>query len=524
VKPLISMREALADPQLLGDALPGESWAAWRSLLIASMGEELVSSAERDAFCALTGGREHVAGPMVETVLSVAGRRSGKTRSMATLSSYLSCLCDWSDDLSLGERGLCLFLAPSERQALVAWRYTTAIVEHVPLLSSQVLSRTADTLSLKGGIDIEVAAASWRTVRGGTAIAVILDEVAFLRSDGANTDLDLITALRPSLATTGGLMAMTSSPADMTGIVYATHKRHYGPAGERHTMVVQASSRELNPTLSQRVVDRAYEDDAEAAEAEYGGRFKVSMSAYLTRSVVEKATAPGVVMRPFVKGVEYKAFCDPAGGSGRDSMTLAIGHNEHRHGRDVAIIDQLLEARPSFDPDLVAAQMAEVLRAYGLMSVVGDAYAGAWPTSSFGRCGIEYRLAHCVKSEIYLHVVALFSGSRVELLDLPRLADQFCGLQRKTGAGGRESVDHARGAHDDMSNAVAGALWRLSPARAREALVGAVIGIAHSGSLGDHPALPRVTSAAPTSAAENSAGACIVQQSNNSMPWLGPGL
>src|SRR3981081_4040327 len=118
------MREALADPLLLGDALPGESWAAWRAALIAA-----------------------------------SGRRSGKTRSMAVLSTYLACLCDWSDNLSLGERGLCLYLAPSERQALVAWRYTTAIVEHTPLLASLVLNKTSDTLSLKGGIDIEVAAA-----------------------------------------------------------------------------------------------------------------------------------------------------------------------------------------------------------------------------------------------------------------------------------------------------------------------------------------------------------------------------
>src|SRR5438445_2231589 len=224
---------------------------------------------------------------MVETLLAVAGRRSGKTRSMAVLSTYLSCLCDWSDDLSLGERGLCLYLAPSERQALVAWRYTTAIVEHTPLLASLVLNKTSDTLSLKGGIDIEVAAASWRTVRGGTAIAVVLDEVAFLRSEGANTDCDLITALRPSLATTSGPMLLTSSPADMTGIVYQTHKRHFGPGGDAHTLVIQSDSRSLNPTLSQRVVDRAYEDDAEAAAAEFGGQFRTSLAAYLARPLVE---------------------------------------------------------------------------------------------------------------------------------------------------------------------------------------------------------------------------------------------
>ena len=36
-----SLRNALSDSNLLGRALAGESWAAWRALLLASMGEKL---------------------------------------------------------------------------------------------------------------------------------------------------------------------------------------------------------------------------------------------------------------------------------------------------------------------------------------------------------------------------------------------------------------------------------------------------------------------------------------------------
>ena len=216
----------------------------------------------------------------------------------------------------------------------------------------------------------------------------------------------------------------------------------------------------------------------------------MSLSAYITRLLVERMTAPNVTERPFVPGRTYMAFADPAGGSGRDSFTLGIGHNEWRDGREIATLDVLLEAKPPFDPDLVAARMAEVLKAYGLRSVTGDAYAGDWPKTSFGRCGIDYQRAHASKSEIYLHVLPLFSGSRVDLLDLPRLADQLAGLQRKTGTGGRESVDHARGAHDDVANAACGVLWRLSPSRGRVALVPAIIVTGATTFLGDHPGVP----------------------------------
>ena len=41
MKPLVSIREALEDPNLLGTALEGPTWHAWRSLLIAAMGEPL---------------------------------------------------------------------------------------------------------------------------------------------------------------------------------------------------------------------------------------------------------------------------------------------------------------------------------------------------------------------------------------------------------------------------------------------------------------------------------------------------
>jgi hypothetical protein len=43
------------------------------------------------------------------------------------------------------------------------------------------------------------------------------------------------------------------------------------------------------------------------------------------------------------------------------------------------------------------------------------------------------------------------------LLDHPRLVTQLCGLERRTARGGRDSIDHAPGGHDDLANAVAGA-------------------------------------------------------------------
>ncbi len=467
MKKLATMRDALHDQALLGDVLPGKSWFAWRALLIVIVGEPLASDAEREAFARLTG-REYVAdqyAAMAEAVLVVAGRRSGKTKAFAVLAVYLACLCDWSDNLSLGERGLALFLAPSERQAAIAFRYASAIIDHVAMLAELVTGRTDATISLSRGVDLEVQAASWRRSRGGTAIAIVLDECAFFHTgdDAANSDAELLTALRPSLATTGGPMLLTSSPAQMEGVVYRVHKRHYGPAGDPRTLVVQSDSLTLNPSLSARVVEKAFEDDAVAAEAEFGGQFRAPVSAFIARAVVEKAVVAGVTQRPALPGVTYLAFADVSGGSGADSYTLAIGHNQRHDGRDVAIVDVCLETKPPLDPDVVTAAYAETLLLYRVHFIQGDAYAASWPISAFARHGIGYMHASLNRSEIYLHCVPLFTASRVALLDLPRLVDQLCGLRRIVGHGGRETVDHPRGAHDDVCNAVCGLLWRLSP-------------------------------------------------------------
>jgi hypothetical protein len=41
MKPTISLRKTLADRQLLGKVLSGDTWRAWRILLTAAMGEAL---------------------------------------------------------------------------------------------------------------------------------------------------------------------------------------------------------------------------------------------------------------------------------------------------------------------------------------------------------------------------------------------------------------------------------------------------------------------------------------------------
>jgi hypothetical protein len=182
--------------------------------------------------------------------------------------------------------------------------------------------------------------------------------------------------------------------------------------------------------------------------------------------VVEACTDIGVRERSPQRDERYFAFIDPSGGSA-DSMTLAIGHRE----RDMVLLDCLRERQPPFSPEAVVAEFAETMRSYRVRQAEGDRYAGAWPRERFGEHGIEYRSAARPKSELYQAMMPLLNSGRVRLLDIDRLRQQLAGLERRTSRGGRDSIDHAPGAHDDVANAVAGLAHRLAERREAETIV-----------------------------------------------------
>ena len=456
MKALVTMRSALTEPDLFGTVLQGASWAAWRVLLIAAMGEALTDD-ERVIYQRLTA-RPAEPAERVDEFWAVIGRRGGKTRAVAVLAAYIAALVDWSDILAPGERASLPIMSASTWQANKAKQYLSGIFATVPALSRLVENETADTISLSTRVDIEVRPASFRTARGGTCVAAIADEVAFWRSENsANPDKEILDAIRPALATTAGMLACISSPYARRGELYNTWKRDFGPNGDAAIMVAKAPSRVMNPSLSEAVVKRAYERDPAAASAEYGAEFRSDVEAFISRESVEACVVAGLFERPPATTQRYFGFVDPSGGSS-DAMTLAIAHREG----DSNVLDAVREVKPPFSPESVVSEFSTLLKSYRISTVRGDRYAGEWPREQFRKHGIAYELSDKARSELYQALLPLVNSSRVELLDYSRLVNQLVTLERRTARGGRDSIDHAPGAHDDIANAVAGAIVMAS--------------------------------------------------------------
>jgi hypothetical protein len=209
----------------------------------------------------------------------------------------------------------------------------------------------------------------------------------------------------------------------------------------------------MNPTVPQAEIDAEMEKDPASAQAEYMAEFRTDVESFIGMDAVRACIAPGVRERAPERRLRYWGFVDPSGGSS-DSMTLAIAHKEG----STAILDAMREVRPPFSPEATVEEFAKLLRAYRCTSVHGDRYAGEWPREQFRRHGVLYELAEYNKSELYQSLLPLVNSGGVDLLDSDRLVHQLVGLERRTARGGRDTIDHPRGAHDDVANAVAGAV------------------------------------------------------------------
>jgi hypothetical protein len=69
---------------------------------------------------------------------------------------------------------------------------------------------------------------------------------------------------------------------------------------------------------------------------------------------------------------------------------------------------------------------------------------------------VSYEAAAKPKSDLYSSLLPAINSGKIDLLDEPRSISQLCSLERRTARGGRDSIDHPPGGHDDVCNAVAG--------------------------------------------------------------------
>jgi len=399
----------------------------------------------------VTGREKAPDGPFRE-LWAIVGRRGGKSFMSSIIAVYLALFHDYGKYLGPGERGTVQIIAADRGQAQVILNYVKGILHSNPVFEQYIETELKETVDLSTGISLEVMSCSFRSIRGRTVVCAIFDEMAFWRVEGANPDKEILSAIRPAMATIPtSMLICISSPYARSGSIYEAHRDFFG-SDDRDILVWQSPTRVMNPTLSQDLIDRETIKDPSAAKAEWQAEFRDDIESFLGPDAVEAcAVLPGEL------GHEpdrvYQAFVDPSGGRA-DSFTVGIGfHGRYTSKLRAAVIKAW---DPPFNPEVVVFEICELLKRYRIRTVTGDRYAGSWVTSSFEKFGIEYVTCDKPKSDLYLMLEGLINTGRVEFAKDERLIRELVNLERRRGRQGKDLVDHPPRGHDDLANSLAG--------------------------------------------------------------------
>lgn len=393
-----------------------------------------------------------------DTALCLVGRRGGKSKIASVIAAYESVLAGREGNLSVGETGMSAFISASKKQARVGKNYIRAIMEQTPLLENEVVpGGTKESFELANGIVVEMMTGDYRNVRNYSLTSVVISEICFmgiLEESKVKTDTELIRAIKPSLITTGGKLCCISSKYARKGWAFKTWKKHWGNS-KSNILVWEGSSKLMNPTLDQRIIDEAYAEDPASARSEYGNEWREDIAIWLPREVIESVVKKGrKELLPNLLKHTYSAFADVSGGRVEDSA-LAIAHRWERK----TIVDSIRLYRSPHDPIAAIRDMSLHLKKFGIKKITGDNYAAEFVKSSFLANKIRYDKCPITASQLYIEVIPIIGSGCVELLDNETLVNQFAGLLRFTRSGGHDKITHGQGSKDDCCNAVAGVIY-----------------------------------------------------------------
>jgi hypothetical protein len=483
----LTLLDAFSDPRLFAPFFKDpESWIAWTALIAAAFG--LPMSGEQLAIYQRCTGRTDPPIEQMRELVLVVGRRGGKSRVLALIATWLAAFVDYRPYLDPGERGVVQVLAADRDQAKIILRYVKAFFK-VPMLAKMVERETQFGLELSNSVAIEVTTASFRSVRGRTVVAALADEIAFWNDEGANPDAEVIKAIRPSQATIpNAMLILASSPYARRGVLYDMHKQHHGKDDPK-VLSWQAATEVMNPSIDPQFLADQYERDPVSASAEYGAQFRTDVEAFIAAEAVDAVTSDERE-RPYIAGKRYYAFADPAGGSGKDSFTLALGHVEDR----IPTLDVIREFKPPFSPKVVIEQCSDLLKQYSIRKVTADRFAAEFAVEAFREHQITLEHSLKPKSQIYSEFLPLLNSKTCDLLDHARLRTQLVGLERKTARSGKDSIDHGPGGHDDIANAVAGVLTSMGVRKYRYVADMSWVGAIDPGSQQQSAAAQRLSS------------------------------
>ena len=267
------------------------------------------------------------------------------------------------------------------------------------------------------------------------------DEAGFWYTEftgSANSDTEILDGCRAVARDNGRHTRDISTPYAKRGEAYETTSRDYGEKGDPRILVAQGATGDFDESLPRRASTKRWRDSA-AGVGEYLGLFRTDIAALIDRETIEARVSRGVSVRAPLAQFNYVGGVDHRGAAARIPLRWRSPISRTESRCSIAS----LRRKPPLSPEAVTAEFAAVLKEYRISTVRGDRYAGLWPAERFREHGITYEPADMNRSEIYLAFLPMLTSGKVDLLDHPRMINQFVGLERRTARSGKDSVDWA---------------------------------------------------------------------------------
>lgn len=382
--------------------------------------------------------------------LMLAGRRSGKSLISDIVAVYESLVPSFADVLRPGEERFIILISVRQDSANLHIENISRILRRSKSFKGMIEERTKERIRLSNGVTILSLPASGRSVRGYTASCVILDELAhFVDTQGNNSADGVFDAVTPTLATFGdlGRLIITTTPAARTGIVYDLYDR--SSRGELEDFyLTKAATREMNPSVSERTINRAMTRDSQSASVEYFAEFADPTAAYLDSDTIDRAIDRRHKTEKGEKNQRYVMAIDPA--TMGDRYAFMICHREN--GKIVHDFSHIM--LPPVDPNAAEDLLFDLVNRFNPDRIRCDTAAtverlkGKIPR-------LEYTpFSRPMKLRIYGALKESFNLSQISIYKDENLIDELRALQIRNGVD-ISAPKSGRVKHDDLADCLA---------------------------------------------------------------------
>jgi len=402
-------------------------------------------------------------------VAIIAGVRSGKSL-MAACAAVKGTLTADLAALKAHEVARFAIVAPTVDNAGATFRLLVGSVEASPALARMVVGEpTADTITLRRPdgrlVEIVVVAAHRGavTLRSRWLVGFVLDEVALFgaESTGAVVNAEELVRAGETRLVPGGQGWLISSPFGPSGVLYDLFAAHFGKPGR--VLVVHAPTRAMNPAFPAEQVEAIRARAPDVAAREYDAEWVDADTAFLDGVLIDKSVRAEPLEEPPIPGVRYTAAWDAA--TRGNAWTLVLCRGESMSSDVVRVVVALARQwigskRQPLDPDMVIAEIAEVLARYGVDEVACDEW-GADALQAVARVyGLTLLPRTMSTARAYLaydEVRTLLTQRRLELPPHAMLVQDLKGLRKKATASALriELPRTSDGRHGDFAPSIA---------------------------------------------------------------------